>query len=312
MVKLQKVLVAYDGSPQSKEALHWAIYFGRRTGAEVSAIKVFEPFLTESKWDEVGVLPEEEVFAKFASAQKKDLQLMEDVKELGRGQEIEITTAVLHGHVAQTILEYAKKNDISLIVTGTRGYGALKQLMLGSVTHGLVSLSDVPVLVVKKCPVVQYTGKTLTMTTMRKILVAFDGYPQSVAALSWAVEIAKLIDAQVTAVKVFEPFQMGTAYTMAESGSAARTAAKLREIEELNNKILEDAQVFGKQQGVEVLTQTLSGSVVQGLLEYTEQQGVDMIAVGAHGLGLFDKFPMGSVPHALISLSPVPVLVVKK
>ena len=206
MVKLQKVLVAYDGSPQSKEALHWAIYFGRRTGAEVSAIKVFEPFLTESKWDEVGVLPEEEVFAKFASAQKKDLQLMEDVKELGRGQEIEITTAVLHGHVAQTILEYAKKNDISLIVTGTRGYGALKQLMLGSVTHGLVSLSDVPVLVVKKCPVVQYTGKTLTMTTMRKILVAFDGYPQSVAALSWAVEIAKLIDAQVTAVKVFEPF----------------------------------------------------------------------------------------------------------
>ena len=311
MVKLQKVLVAYDGSPQSKEALHWAIYFGRRTGAEVSAIKVFEPFLTESKWDEVGVLPEEEVFAKFASAQKKDLQLMEDVKELGRGQEIEITTAVLHGHVAQTILEYAKKNDISLIVTGTRGYGALKQLMLGSVTHGLVSLSDIPVLVVKKCPVVQYTGKTLTMTTMRKILVAFDGYPQSVAALSWAVEIAKLIDAQVTAVKVFEPFQMGTAYTMAESGSAARTAAKLREIEELNNKILEDAQVFGKQQGVEVQTQTLSGSVVQGLLEFTEQQGIDMIAVGAHGLGILDKFPLGSVPHALISLASVPVLVVK-
>ena len=106
MAKLQKILVAYDGSPQSKEALYWAIFFSRKIGASVSAVKVFEPLVRESKWDEVGTIPEE-MFEKFAVAQKKDLQLMEVVAELGREQELEITTAVLAGHVTQTLLDYA-------------------------------------------------------------------------------------------------------------------------------------------------------------------------------------------------------------
>jgi nucleotide-binding universal stress UspA family protein len=310
MTKLLKVLVAYDGSPQSKEALHWAIYFSRRIGAAVSAVKVFEPYLTESRWKEVGVATDE-MFEQFAAVQKKDLQLMEEVKELGRGQEIEITTAILQGHVARTLLEYAKTNGISMIVTGTRGYGAVKQLLLGSVTHGLVSLSDIPVMVVKKCPVVEFAGGSLILTSMRKILVAYDGFPQSQAALNWAVEIAKLIDAKVTAVKVFEPFQVGMAYGMAESGNAPRTATRLHEMELMNEKLMTEAKELAKQQGLDITTEILGGSVLESLLEYTAKHGFDIVTVGAQGHGVLDRLPLGSVPHGLVSLSPVPVMVVK-
>ncbi len=311
MTKLQKVLVAYDGSAQSKEALHWAVYFSRRTGAAVSAVKVFEPILIESKWGgDVG--GPQGLHEQYMVIQKKDVQLMEEIKEFGREQEIEVKTEILQGPVAQTLLEYARKNGINLIVTGTRGHGVLKQLLLGSVTHGLVSLADIPVLVVKRCPVVQYTGKSLILTTMRKILVAYDGYPQSKAALKWAVDFAKLTDAQVTAVKVFEPFQMGLAYSLAESGVASRTAAKLQELEEMNANVMKEAQEQAKQMGLEISTQVLNGNILEGLLEYTEKHGIDMIVVGAQGRGVLDKLPLGSVPHGLISLSPVPVLVVKK
>ena len=311
MTKLQKVLVAYDGSPQSKEALHWAIYFGRHTGAAVSAVKVFEPILRESKWDEVGSL-DEAMFARYAAVEKKDQQLMDQVKELGSEQEIEITTAVLAGHVVQTLLEYAKTNGIGLIVSGIRGHGTLKQLLLGSTTHGLVSQSDIPVMVVKQCPVLHYIGKELIMTHVRKILVAYDGYPQSQAALRWAFELAKSTQAHVVVLKVFEPFQMGLAYTMAEGGSASRTMAKLQEIEELNLKQMEEIKMLAKQQGVTVETQIVNGSILETLLDYSDKHGIDMIAVGAQGHGLLDKLPLGSVPHGLISLAQVPVLVVKK
>ena len=311
MAKLQKILVAYDGSPQSKEALYWAIFFSRKIGASVSAVKVFEPLVRESNWDEVGTIPEE-MFEKFAVAQKKDLQLMEAVAELGREQELEITTAVLAGHVTQTLLDYAKKNEISMIVAGTRGHGVLKQLLLGSTTHGLVSLADIPVLVVKKCPVVQYTGNSMLMTGIRKVLVAYDGYPQSRVALEWALEIAKRTGAQVMAVKVFEPFQVGLAYTIAEGGNAARTAAQLREMDEANAKMMEEAKAMAKKQDVAIETKIISGSVLETLLEFAEQHGADMIAVGSQGRGVLDKLPIGSVPHGLISLSNLPVLITKK
>lgn len=39
--------------------------------------------------------------------------------------------------------------NIDLIVTGTKGHGALAELLMGSVTRNLISLAHVPVLVVK-------------------------------------------------------------------------------------------------------------------------------------------------------------------
>ena len=311
MAKLQKVLVAYDGSPQSKEALYWAIYFSRRTGASICAVKVFEPFFKPSRLKEVANIPDE-IFEHFAEAQKKDLQMMEAVKELGKEQEVPITTEVLSGHVAQALLGYAKEHNVSMIVTGTRGFGALKQLLIGSATHSLVSASHIPVMVVKKCPVVQYTGKSMILSTLREILVAYDGYPQSRVALDWALEIAKHIDAHVTVVKVFEPFQVGLAYTTAEGGNAPRTAAKLREMEELNRQEMQEVKEYGTKMGVKIDTEILQGSVLQTLLEYAEKNGIDMVVVGAQGHGMLDRLPLGSVPHGLISLSPIPVLVVKE
>ena len=311
MAKLEKVLVAYDGSPQSDEALQWSIYFGRRTGASIYAVKVFEPILREARWQEVGSIPTE-MFEKFAAAQKEDLQLMERVREKGRGQEVDITTAPLTGRVSQALLNYAKKQGISMIVTGTRGQGAVKQLLFGSVTHGLVSAADIPVLVVKHYPTSEAAEKSAEVGAARKILVAFDGYPQSQAALDWAIEIAKHIAAQVMTVTVVEPFQVGMAYAMAEGGSPARTAEMLKEMETLNLKIMRDAQEIGRARGVTVETKLLHGNVLERLLEFCRQNAVDIIAVGAQGHGLLDAMPLGSVSNGLVGLSPVPVLVVKK
>ena len=43
MAQLKKLLVAYDGSTQSKEALDWAIDLSLLSGAQVIAVKVSEP-----------------------------------------------------------------------------------------------------------------------------------------------------------------------------------------------------------------------------------------------------------------------------
>ena len=42
MSRMKKILVAYDGSPHSKQALNWAIDLSLLSGAQVLAVKVFE------------------------------------------------------------------------------------------------------------------------------------------------------------------------------------------------------------------------------------------------------------------------------
>ncbi|AKC85649.1 universal stress protein [Pseudoxanthomonas suwonensis] len=52
------------------------------------------------------------------------------------------------GEVAPTLLAEAKAVKADLIVIGSHGKGALKSLLIGSVTQKVIALSPVPVLVV--------------------------------------------------------------------------------------------------------------------------------------------------------------------
>ena len=53
------------------------------------------------------------------------------------------------GHPAQTIVEFASKYHCGMIVVGTRGNGAIRSIVVGSVANKIVHLSKVPVLLVK-------------------------------------------------------------------------------------------------------------------------------------------------------------------
>jgi Universal stress protein UspA and related nucleotide-binding proteins len=56
---------------------------------------------------------------------------------------------VLVGPIAQSIADYAKKMHVDTIIMGTRGLGTVSGLVLGSVTTKVLSLVDIPVLLVK-------------------------------------------------------------------------------------------------------------------------------------------------------------------
>jgi len=57
-------------------------------------------------------------------------------------------TFVKEGQPVRTILDFASQNGYDLIVIGSRGLSGVKEF-LGSVSHGIVQRSNVPVLIVK-------------------------------------------------------------------------------------------------------------------------------------------------------------------
>jgi len=55
---------------------------------------------------------------------------------------------VKRGPPARTIVSFAKEHGADLIVLGSRGTGDIEKFLLGSVSHKVTGMSDIPVLVV--------------------------------------------------------------------------------------------------------------------------------------------------------------------
>lgn len=62
---------------------------------------------------------------------------------------LDYSVHVLVGDAAQTIVNFAKDNNCTLIIIGSHGFGSIAGLLKGSITTNIVHLSSVPVLIVK-------------------------------------------------------------------------------------------------------------------------------------------------------------------
>jgi nucleotide-binding universal stress UspA family protein len=60
-----------------------------------------------------------------------------------------VTAVETHLTAAGGIIDYAKINKIDLIVVGTHGRGAFKQLMMGAAAERVVRMAPCPVLTVR-------------------------------------------------------------------------------------------------------------------------------------------------------------------
>ncbi|HUW65924.1 MAG TPA: universal stress protein [Spirochaetia bacterium] len=81
-------------------------------------------------------------------------EILGQAKKVFDDRDIKVETVVAQcgEAVAEKIVEYAHEGEFNLIIMGTKGPSDLKALVLGSVAHRVVHLSDRPVLLVKKLP----------------------------------------------------------------------------------------------------------------------------------------------------------------
>lgn len=138
------ILAAYDGSPASEDALKQAIKLTEHhSDGKLTVLHALHrpTYLIEGF---VGVIPD---------AYQEQMKAYEDAII----QKAKVLTAMLphveivvrEGLPAAAVLETAEKRGCDLIVMGSRGLGAVKEWVLGSVSHHVVQHARVPVLIVK-------------------------------------------------------------------------------------------------------------------------------------------------------------------
>jgi nucleotide-binding universal stress UspA family protein len=140
-----KLLVAIDGSSNAMRALQFAIGLARKTSAPSELLLV-------NAHDDIALRGASQFVGKDAvDGYLDDLARSElkDALELAAQSKVPFTSRMLRGQIAQAIVEEAKTAGCDMIVLGSKGRTALKDLLIGSVAQRVASISGVPVTLIK-------------------------------------------------------------------------------------------------------------------------------------------------------------------
>lgn len=159
---LKKILVTYDTSKPSENALTFALKFAKelREKREIIVLYVLpeapyplhlsqRKILKSEKTDELITF---EQYMKDLSKQMRlesKKMLEKKVKEIESFDNIRFRTEVIYGDPAREIINYSASNQIDLIIignTGLKGFSKIKSL--GSVSRSVIENAKVPVIVV--------------------------------------------------------------------------------------------------------------------------------------------------------------------
>jgi nucleotide-binding universal stress UspA family protein len=135
------VLVPFDGSEYSTEALLQAIEITRKCQSKLYILHVKDNHIPASD----AYLMEE----LLESRNRYSKEILEQAMKI-IPVDIEANGLIKEGNPSNIIVEYAQKNNIDIIVMGSRGLGVIKGKIFGSVSQHVIQNANCCVLIAKK------------------------------------------------------------------------------------------------------------------------------------------------------------------
>lgn len=137
----KKILVPIDGSKNSMHALEKAVQIAKKFDGKITLIHVYSVAWLISKPRQLTML------SKLIEATREDGNKILADGEKREG--IQVERLLREGHTVDKILKTCREGEFDLIVIGARGLSTTKEILLGSVSHGVTRHAGCPVLVVK-------------------------------------------------------------------------------------------------------------------------------------------------------------------
>ena len=153
----QNLLVPLDGSEHSLRALETAIQIAKKFDAKMTLIHVYSVTVTPIIMPEpttltpsgVPVMTPAEVTKIVETAREVGQKILADGKRKVESENITVETVLKEGNTVQEIAKLAREARSDLIVMGAKGISKLRELLVGSVSEGVIKQASCPVLVVK-------------------------------------------------------------------------------------------------------------------------------------------------------------------
>ncbi len=273
---MKKILVPTDFSSHAFTAVKVAADIARRTGAELYLLHIIElpgdaSDAVRSGYD----IPEVLFFKNSAEKRLSEISLSPELNGLTVYQILKL------GRTFSNVNEVAEENDANLIVMGSHGASGVKEMLIGSNTEKVVRSSNIPVLVIKE---------NESELNFNRVVFACDFMSENITPYQRIISF-------------FEANNIKPHFLMINTPNNFKSTHVANElINEFMNKLaIQDFEYT-------IYNDT---DVESGILNFTNNFGADLIAMGTHGRTGFSRLLNGSISEDLVNHSPLSVLTFK-
>ena len=144
----------------------------------------------------------------------------------------------------------------------------------------------------------------MTSDFCRNVVIATDGSENTQKAISYGIKLAKLSGATVHALHVVDISSVSQSWT---AGKETMREILTKDGQKATSKVKE----LGEPSGVDIKEVLLEGHPSKEIIDFAENNDIDLIVMGTLGKTGLDRFLMGSVAETVVRNSKVPVLVVR-
>ena len=289
------VVVGYDGSDQAEYALRWAADEADLDGRSLTIVTVVQSLTGYELSALANVAGAWNPPTEIREAIHKHAQDELDAAKASLHQsmpDLQVNTVLREGDARQVLLDLSR-NAASVFV-GSRGRGAIKSLLLGSVSVAVARGADCPVFVIRP---------PATGHDRRGILVGTDCGELTQSTLEFAYRQAALRDLPLTVL-----YCVGGVEAMYGEGSVLQDDADGFEDE---RRALAETIAGMSEKFPEVNAAAHVGFGVADVLLVQESEHMDLVVVGHHGGRKFgDLIHMGSFVAPVVENAMSPVAVV--
>lgn len=268
---MKRVVVGFDGSPESIRAVEFAAAAAKRRGAPLLVVNA-------TGWERPSVVLRGD--SRAVSADSAQQLAQQGADHVPAGVQVE-ALGINRGALA-ALVDFS--HDAQLLVVGSRGRGRLRGTVLGSVAFGVASHAACDVAVVRG----EHDDGPVT--------VGVDGSSESVHAAQTAAAIAARSGEDLTLLIAWRP-RTGSMWDAAGQERATQIVAT---VEELIRQSHPDLQIRRS---------VLREQPEAALLEASKESG--LVVLGARGLGDFASLLLGSVSRRVIAGAHCAVYVVR-
>lgn len=290
-MKIECILCPTDLSPDSDEALRYAIALARAYNAELILLHcdlAHSGLATPTGHDEA------------AQAIRAALEAHSGVNGLG-GLDWR-SLVVTSDDAGATIAREAALYSVDLIVMRSRRRPH-RAALLGSTAESVSRTAPCPVLVMHTDERDWVSGVD-TQIELTRVLVAYDFSDYSELALNYALSFAQEYQSELHLLHVLPPFALNESEIswspLGREGTYHKAAHRLQ------RAVPPEAHLW-----CDIKHAVSEGQAYREILNYAEKNQIDLICLGAHGAGFGMRTLFGSNVDRVLRQAPCPVLVTR-